>query len=113
MAAPACEAGWTHIVTTSADIDPQTALARSEGILYSEVDGNVTLMSVETGRYYSLRDVGARIWALLEQPRSPEQICNQLIVEYRVDRERCEDEVISVLRQMATEGILDRATAQS
>jgi hypothetical protein len=99
-------------VTTSIDIDLQTALARSEGILYSEVDGAVTMMSVETGKYYSLRDVGARIWALLERPMSPEQICNQLMVEYAVERERCEGEVIGVMRQMASEGIVERAAAQ-
>ena len=100
-------------MTTSALIDLQTALARSEGILYSEVDGDVTMMSVETGKYYSLSDVGARIWALLERPMSPEQICNQLMVEYRVDRERCEGEVISVMRQMASEGIVERVAAKS
>jgi hypothetical protein len=100
-------------VTTSAHIDLQTALARSEGILYTEIDGDVTMMSVETGRYYSLRDVGARIWALLEQPRSPEQICNQLMVEYRVDRERCEGDVINVMQLMASEGIVERVGVQS
>jgi hypothetical protein len=101
------------IVTTSALIDLQTALARSEGILYSEVDGDVTMMCVKTGKYYSLRAVGARIWALLERPMSPEQICDQLVVEYRVDREQCEREVISVMRQMASEGILERVAAES
>lgn len=101
------------IVTTSSEIDLQTPLARSERVLYSEVDGAVTMMTVETGKYYSLKDVGARIWALLERPMSAEQICDQLMVEYRVDRERCEGEVIGVIRQMASEGIVERATAQS
>ena len=96
----------------SIDIDLQTALARSEQLLYSEVDGDVTMMSVENGKYYSLRDVGARIWALLERPMAPEQICNQLMVEYRVDRERCEGEVIRVMRQMASEGIVERVAAE-
>lgn len=100
-------------VTATPDINPQTLLARSNQVLYSEVDGDVTMMSVENGKYYSLKEVGARIWALLEQPMSPEQICNQLMVEYRVDRERCEGEVISVMRQMASEGILERVAAES
>jgi hypothetical protein len=113
--APHLATGAGHpiqIVTTAADIDLQTALARSEGILYSEVDGDVTMMSVENGKYYSLRDVGARIWSLLERPMSPEQICNQLMAEYRVDRERCEGEVIRVMRQMASEGIVERVAAE-
>ena len=100
-------------VTATTDINPQTLLARSNQVLYSEVDGDVTMMSVENGKYYSLKEVGARIWALLEQPMSPEQICSQLMVEYRVDRERCEGEVIRVMRQMALEGIVERVAAQS
>ena len=100
-------------VTATTDINPQTLLARSNQVLFSEVDGDVTMMSVENGKYYSLKEVGARIWALLEQPMSPEQICNQLMVEYRVDRERCEGEVIRVMRQMASEGIVERVAAES
>jgi hypothetical protein len=100
-------------VTTSTDIDPQTILTRSSQMLYSEVDGDVTMMSVETGKYYSLRNVGARIWRLMERPISPEQICTQLMAEYRVDRERCEGEVIRVIQQMASEGIVERPAADS
>ena len=100
-------------MTAATDINPQTLLARSNQVLFSEVDGDVTMMSVENGKYYSLKEVGARIWALLEQPMSPEQICNQLMVEYRVDRERCEGEVIRVMRQMASEGIVERVAAES
>ena len=55
----------------SIDIDLQTALARSEQLLYSEVDGDVTMMSVETGRCCSCGDVGARIWALLKHQNVP------------------------------------------
>ena len=100
-------------MTTSTQIEPHTVLARSEGVLYSEIDGDVTMMSVETGKYYSLKEVGARIWALLEQPTSPGQICEQLMAEYSVDRERCETEVMRVLSQMASEGIVERAATQS
>jgi hypothetical protein len=100
-------------MTALTNIDPLTVLARSSQVLYSEIDGDVTMMSVENGKYYSLKEVGARIWSLLEQPMSPQQICDQLMVEYRVDRERCEGEVIGVIRQMASEGIVERVAAES
>ena len=99
-------------MTHSALIDLQTTFVRSERILYSAVDGEVTMMSVESGKYYSLKDVGARIWALLERPMSSEQVCNQLMAEYRVDRDRCEGDVMLVMRQMASEGILERVAAE-
>jgi len=94
------------------DIDLETSLARSVQVLYSEIDGDVTMMSVETGKYYSLRAVGARIWSLLERPMSPGQICDQLMAEYRVGREQCEVEVMRVLQHMASEGMVEHAQPQ-
>ena len=48
---------------------------------------------------------------------SPEQICDQLMAEYRIDRERCQADVMRdgmrVLRQMASEGIVERVAAES
>jgi len=100
-------------MTASTDIDPRSILVRSDQVLYSQIDGDVTMMSVESGKYYSLREVGARIWSLLERPTSPDQICNQLMMEYRVDRERCESEVMRVLRHMASEGVVAFAAPSS
>lgn len=96
----------TQHVDASEDISLTTPLVRSESMLYSEVDGEVTMMSVETGRYYSLTSVGARIWTLLEQAMPASRICDQLLTEYRVERRKCEDEVLAVLRKMAGEGVV-------
>jgi hypothetical protein len=87
-------------------IDLATLVARSDKVLYSTVDGDVTMMSVETGNYYGLTAVGARIWSLLEQPASAADVCNRLMKEYRIERTRCENEVLSVFRRMIDEGVL-------
>jgi hypothetical protein len=87
-------------------LELDSAVTRSETLLYSEVDGDVTMMSVDTGRYYSLTHVGARIWALIDRPITGRAICDRLVREYRVDRTQCEDEVLRVLRQMADEGVV-------
>jgi hypothetical protein len=91
-------------------LDLDTALVRSATLLYSEVDGDVTMMSVDTGKYYSLTHVGARIWSLTEQPITGRALCDRLLKEYRVEPSRCGDEVLRVLRQMADEGVLVPAT---
>lgn len=95
------------------DITLETIVARSDRLLFSHVDGDVTMMSVETGKYYGLSSVGARIWSLLERPMSAIQMCEQLRTEYRVDRARCEGEVLKVFRRMADEGVVNVVTAGS
>jgi hypothetical protein len=88
------------------NIDLGTVVARSDSLLYSHIEGDVTMLSVETGKYYGLTKVGARIWSLLEQPISAEQVCRQLTTEYRVDPNRCEGDVLNIFRRMAEEGIV-------
>lgn len=100
---PADNVGST---TVSTGIDSQTVLVRSDALLYSELDGDVAMMSIETGKYYSLTSVGARIWALLGQPTSAAQICERLRAEYRVEADRCEADVLNILRRMADEGVV-------
>jgi hypothetical protein len=87
------------------DIDLRTIVVRSDNLLFSHIEGEVSMMSVETGKYYGLTSVGARIWSLLEQPMSVAQVCERLMAEYRVDRTRCEGDVLQVFRRMVDEGV--------
>jgi hypothetical protein len=89
-----------------ATVGLQTLVARSGELVYSAVEGDVTMMNVQTGKYYGLTTVGARIWALLEHPTSVDAVCDQLISEYRVGRETCEAEVLTFLQRMAEEGAI-------
>lgn len=101
MALPSDEA-WNGL-----NIDLQTRLVRSGSLLYSHIDSDVTMMSIETGRYYSLSSVGARVWALLEQPACGDEICRRLETEYSVEPGRCETEVLDLLQKMAQEGVVE------
>jgi hypothetical protein len=87
-------------------VDLRTVVARSDKLLHTDVDGDVTMINVDTGKYYAHTSVGARIWSLLDQPRSAGEVCDRLMAEYRVDRPRCEDEVVNFLRKMAEEGVV-------
>jgi hypothetical protein len=95
------------------NIDFKTVLARSKTLLYSQVEGDVTMLSVETGKYYGLTKVGARIWALLDHPLSAEQVCSQLMTEYRVDQTRCEGDVLNIFKKMVDEGVATIVTSES
>jgi hypothetical protein len=84
-------------------------LSRSKDLVFSAVDGEISLMNVETGKYYGLASVGARIWALLEEPTSVRGICDRLVSEYNVERARCEADVLRFVERMAAEGVVTTA----
>jgi hypothetical protein len=87
-------------------VDLHTLVARSDSLVSSAIEGEVTMMNIQTGKYYGLTTVGARIWALLEHPMPVAAVCDQLMAEYRVGRETCESEVLTFLRRMADEGVV-------
>jgi hypothetical protein len=87
-------------------VDLQTLVSRSDSLVSSAIEGEVTMMNVQTGKYYGLTTVGARIWALLETPTPVTALCDQLVTEYRVGRETCENEVLTFLQRMADEGVI-------
>ena len=89
----------------ASNVDLNTTLARSTRLVHAELGGDVTMMSVETGKYYALTAVGARIWRLLEAPAVVRDICDGLTTQYRVEPTRCESEVLEFVQHMVDEGV--------
>jgi hypothetical protein len=82
-----------------------TLVERSDGLLTAEVDGELMAMSIEKGACYGLNGVGTRIWALLERPRTIDDLCAQLLREYDVDAAQCRREVIDLVDELCAEGL--------
>lgn len=68
----------------------QTTVCRQNpDIPSTEVDGEVMLMSSETGRYYTLTGSAAAIWKTLEQETTVAELCEKLTCQFQVDRQTC------------------------
>lgn len=88
-------------------LDPSTLVRRSSELLAMELDGEVVLMSIERGNYYGLARTARRIWELLEQPRSLDDLCDHLLVEYQTTRDALEADVGKFVLQLHEEKIVD------
>lgn len=87
-------------------IGPDSLLTRSTDLVFSEVDDEITMMHVETGRYYGLNRVGAAVWQLLEEPARLGAVCDALVERFEVEPEQCRAEVEAFVSQMAAEGLV-------
>lgn len=87
-------------------VDLQALVTRSDSLVSSAIEGEVTMMNVQTGKYYGLTSVGARIWTLIEHSMPISDVCDRLLAEYRVGRDTCEREVVTFVQQMAEEGVV-------
>lgn len=80
-------------------------IARDDSFLCAEVDGELLLMHIENGSYYSASPTGNRIWTLLASPCRFEWLCDQLEQRYNAPRETIESEVHDFLEHLIKEGM--------
>ena len=64
------------------------------------------ICSFNEGAYYSLDALGARIWALIQQPRTVRDVRDVLLEEYDCEPYRCEHGLLAFLQQLAAHGLI-------
>lgn len=65
------------------------------------------MLNLTSGIYYGLDAVGARIWNLIQEPRTVNEIRDVLLREYDVETERCERDLLAILQNLAAAGLIE------
>ena len=73
----------------------------------SDLGGEVAILDLKAGVYYGLDAVGARIWSLIQEARTVNEIRDILLEEYEVEPEHCERDLLALLRRLADEGLVE------
>ncbi len=72
--------------------------------LSAKVGDELVMMSAAKGNYLGLSAVGARVWELVEVPRTIEDLCAELVSEFDVTSATCMAEVTAFLRELEGHG---------
>jgi len=75
-------------------------------LLTTVLDGELIGMSVEQGACYGLNGIGTRIWDLLAEPRSVDELVELLTSEYDVEAAECLDQVLGFVDELRAEGLV-------
>ena len=73
----------------------------------SDMGGEVAILHLKAGVYYGLEAVGARIWSLIQEPKTIAEIRDILVSEYEVEPNRCESDLIKLLQILKDEGLIE------
>ena len=79
----------------------ETRITRSESAVYTEVGEEIVALNLTKGVCYGLDQIAARIWQLLETPRSAAEIAEILVDEFDVSPEVCLQQTLDFLRELA------------
>ena len=89
-----------------APLSPATMIVRNDGVIEAEVESEIVALDIEKGTCYGLNQVGSRVWKLLAAPIRISDICAKLLAEYKVESSDCERQVLDLLEELRTEGLI-------
>lgn len=87
-------------------IDRDSLIERTGDLASASMGHELAMMDLESGAYYVLAPVAAFIWSHLAAPTTPAALCDTLLQEYDVSRERCEADVLPFLRKLHAKGLV-------
>jgi hypothetical protein len=84
----------------------QSVIHIPQTVLFRDLAGEAVLLHLDTGKYYGLDPVGARMWALLAQDGHMEQAYRALLDEYDVAPEQLERDLVAFVDKLAAQQLL-------
>jgi Coenzyme PQQ synthesis protein D (PqqD) len=73
----------------------------------SDLVGEAVILSLRSGIYYGLNEVGASIWNLIQQPKTIKEIHEALLQEYDVEASQCEQDILTLLTELSEVGLIE------
>ena len=73
----------------------------------SDLGQEAVILDLKSGVYYGLNDVGTRIWNLIQEPRTLNEIRDAIVKEYEVEPECCEHELLTLLQELSNAGLIE------
>ena len=93
------------------EITAGTRVVAARDQVSTELEGEAVILNLADQVYYGLDPVGARVWALIRQPRTVAELRDAIVSEYEVDGPTAELDIISLLTQLAERRLVDVVAA--
>ncbi len=78
-------------------------------VMARAVGEELVILNLESGTYFGLDTVGARIWQLIGEGKLLSEVCEVAVSEYEVTRAVFEHDLQALLASLETQGLIKRA----
>jgi len=86
---------------------PETVLHPHPSLVFTRLDdAEAVLLHLDTKRYYTLNETGTRIWELLQQRRSAQEVAQALQDNYAVTDEEAMPLLLAFVDELQQEGLV-------
>jgi hypothetical protein len=82
---------------------------RSIDLLEADIGDELVALDAEAGICFGFNSVATSVWRSLAQPKSFDQLRNELMREYDVGEEQCSEELTALLDDMCSKSLIERS----
>jgi Coenzyme PQQ synthesis protein D (PqqD) len=97
----------------SEPITMESVVAATSEQVSCQLGDEAAILNLGNCVYYGLDPVGARIWNLVQEPKVVSDLRAAIIDEYEVEAERCEADLLRLLEELRSEGLIQLKAADA
>ena len=88
-------------------LSPGDRLIPSDSVVTRVVNGSTVLLNTDTGRYFTLDEVGGRAWTVLTSSPSIQDARDRLLDEYAVDPHQLMRDLEALIASLTEQGLVE------
>ena len=82
-------------------------IVKAKDQISCNLDGETVILNLKYGKYYGLNAVGFRIWNLLQEPKTVNEIRDYILSEYEVDLESFDRDLLTLIQQLLAANLIE------
>ena len=86
--------------------DMNSVIVRAADMMTAPVDQDLIILNADNNIYIGLDDIGRAIWDMMDSPRSVDDLWRHLCREYSGDPGEIATDLLSLLHELAAEGLV-------
>ena len=75
-------------------------------IVSCDLDGEAAILNIKDGVYYGLDPIGAKIWNLIQNPRTLNEVVEKIWEGYDVEKDQCKDDIFELIEELLNNGLV-------
>lgn len=83
-----------------------STVVASRELVAANLDGEVVILGYKSGSYYSLDQVGAFVWDLLQNPQAVSAIRDAILNDYEIEPAQCQEDLLNLLTDFADKELI-------
>jgi subtilase family serine protease len=97
----------TKTTSTSETIAANTLFLACKETICAELGGEISILNLKTGVYFTLSPVAATVWRQISTPTTLLQLQESVMSKYEVTTEQCHNDLIRLFERLLAEQLVE------